>query len=114
MLCNKDANVGGNCDVVVDFSSRLKVGWLTVEETRRNVHRGPQGGYAELASFGHVDQKETLMLKNLIKLVKDEDGITAMEYGLLAAAIAGVLILVAFFFSNRLGNAINNVSAHIN
>lgn len=53
------------------------------------------------------------MLKNLIKLVKDEDGITAMEYGLLAAAIAGVLILVAFFFSNRLGNAINNVSVHI-
>ena len=39
------------------------------------------------------------MLKNLIKLVKDEDGITAMEYGLLAAAIAGVLILVAFFRS---------------
>jgi Flp pilus assembly pilin Flp len=54
------------------------------------------------------------MLKNLIRLVKDEEGITAMEYGLLAAAIAGVLILVAFFFSNRLGNAINNVSAHIN
>jgi Flp pilus assembly pilin Flp len=54
------------------------------------------------------------MFKNLIKLVKDEEGASAMEYGLLAAAIAGVLILVAFFFSARIGNAINNVSAHIN
>jgi len=37
-----------------------------------------------------------------------------MEYGLLAAAIAGVLIIVAFFFGNRLGNQINRISVHIN
>ncbi|HMF39113.1 MAG TPA: Flp family type IVb pilin [Polyangia bacterium] len=50
----------------------------------------------------------------LIKLLNDEQGITAMEYGLLAAAIAGVLIIVAFFFGNRLGNQINRISVHIN
>ena len=50
----------------------------------------------------------------LIKLLKDDEGITALEYGLLAAAIAGVLIIVAYFFGNRLGNQINRVSAHIN
>ena len=49
----------------------------------------------------------------LIKLLKDEDGITALEYGLLAAAIAGVLIIVAYFFGNRLGNQINRVAVHI-
>ena len=46
-------------------------------------------------------------------MLKDEEGITAMEYGLLAAAIAGVLILVAFFFGARLGNVINKVAVHI-
>ena len=50
----------------------------------------------------------------LIKLLKDEEGITALEYGLLAAAIAGVLIIVAYFFGNRLGNQINRVAVHIN
>jgi len=50
---------------------------------------------------------------DLIKLLEDDEGIVALEYGLLAAAIVGVLIIVAFFFGNRLGNAINKVSVHI-
>jgi Flp pilus assembly pilin Flp len=50
---------------------------------------------------------------SLNRLLNDEDGITAMEYGLLAAAIAGVLIVVAFFYGNRLGNSINRVAMHI-
>ena len=29
------------------------------------------------------------MLKNLIKLLEDEEGATALEYGLMAAAVAG-------------------------
>jgi Flp pilus assembly pilin Flp len=49
----------------------------------------------------------------LKKLFEDEEGITALEYGLLAAAIAGVLIVVAYFFGNRLGNQINRVAVHI-
>jgi Flp pilus assembly pilin Flp len=49
----------------------------------------------------------------MLALLNDEDGITAMEYGLLAAAIAGVLIVVAYFFGSRLGNQINRVAVHI-
>lgn len=52
-------------------------------------------------------------MKNLTRLLADEAAVTAMEYGLLAAAIAGVLILVAYFFANQLGNAINNVAVHM-
>ena len=52
-------------------------------------------------------------MKNLIRLLADEEAVTAMEYGLLAAAIAGVLIVVMYFFANQLGNAINNVAVHI-
>ena len=33
------------------------------------------------------------MLKNIRKLLKDEEGATALEYGLRAAAVAGVLIV---------------------
>jgi pilus assembly protein Flp/PilA len=53
-------------------------------------------------------------MKNLMKLFKDEEGATAVEYGLLVAAVAAVLITVAFFFMNRVGNAMNNAASHIN
>jgi pilus assembly protein Flp/PilA len=53
------------------------------------------------------------MWKDLIKLLRDEEGATALEYGLMAAAVAGVLIVVAYFLGNRVGNSINNVAIHI-
>jgi pilus assembly protein Flp/PilA len=52
-------------------------------------------------------------MKNLLKLWNDDNGITAMEYGLLAAAIAAVLIVVSAFLGNRIGNVINKVATHI-
>jgi pilus assembly protein Flp/PilA len=59
-------------------------------------------------------QKEIIMVKNLIKLFKDEEGATALEYALMAAAVAGVIIVVAFLLGGKVYNAINNVAAHIN
>jgi pilus assembly protein Flp/PilA len=53
------------------------------------------------------------MLKNLIKLFKDEEGATALEYGLMAAAVAGVLIIAAYFLGGRVSNQLNNVAAHL-
>jgi pilus assembly protein Flp/PilA len=53
------------------------------------------------------------MLKTIRKLLKDEEGATALEYGLMAAAVAGVLIVVAYFLGNRIGNTLNNVSQHM-
>ena len=53
---------------------------------------------------GAESQKEITMLKNLIKLLKDEEGATALEYGLMAAAVAGVLIVVAYFLGGRVSN----------
>jgi len=52
------------------------------------------------------------MRKYLFKLWRDEEGATAMEYGLMAAAVAGVLIVVAYFLGNRVGNTLNNVAQH--
>jgi pilus assembly protein Flp/PilA len=47
-------------------------------------------------------------------LLLDEDGATALEYGLMAAAIAGVLMIVAFLLGRNAYNVINKVAAHLN
>lgn len=51
------------------------------------------------------------MLKNVIKLFKDEEGATAVEYGLIVAAIAGVIIAVVFVLGNKAKSAFNNVQS---
>jgi len=53
------------------------------------------------------------MLKNLKKLIKDEDGATAVEYGLIVAAIAGLIIVVVFLLGNKVNNQFNNVAQHL-
>jgi len=58
--------------------------------------------------------KENPMLKNLKKLIKDEEGATAVEYGLIVAAIAGLIIVVVFLLGNKVNNAFSNVAQHIN
>jgi pilus assembly protein Flp/PilA len=50
------------------------------------------------------------MLRNLKKLWKDEQGATAVEYGLIVAAIAGLIIVVVFVLGNKVKNAFNNVA----
>lgn len=52
------------------------------------------------------------MLNELRRLVPDEEGATALEYGLMAAAVAGVLIVAAFFLGGRVGRQLNNVAQH--
>jgi pilus assembly protein Flp/PilA len=54
-----------------------------------------------------------LMLNNLAMLIEDEEGATALEYGLMAAAVAGVLIIVAYFLGARVSNSLNNVAQHV-
>jgi pilus assembly protein Flp/PilA len=57
--------------------------------------------------------KEKPMLKNLKNLIKDEEGATAVEYGLIVAAIAGLIIVVVFLLGNKVNNAFSNVAAHM-
>jgi pilus assembly protein Flp/PilA len=54
--------------------------------------------------------RRTPMLKNLTKLWKDEQGATAVEYGLLVAAIAGVIITIVV----KLGGTINTKFTAVN
>jgi pilus assembly protein Flp/PilA len=54
---------------------------------------------------------ETPMLKNALKLFKDEEGATAVEYGLIVAAIAGVIIAVVMMLGKKINNQFNNVQS---
>ena len=53
------------------------------------------------------------MYANLRALLKDEGGATAVEYGLIVAAIAGLIIVVVFLLGKKVNNAFNNVAAHM-
>ena len=47
------------------------------------------------------------------ELLRDEDGATALEYGLIAAAISGVIITVVYLLGNKLNNNFNRLATHI-
>lgn len=49
------------------------------------------------------------MLEKLKNLIKDEEAPTAVEYALMLAAIAGVIIGVVFLLGNRVNNVFTKV-----
>ena len=46
-------------------------------------------------------------------LLGDDSGATAVEYGLIVAAIAGLIIVVVFLLGKKVNNAFSNVSSHM-
>jgi len=52
-------------------------------------------------------------MKKLIKFLKDEEGVSAIEYGLIAAAIAAVIILVVYAVGNKVNNAFEKVNSNL-
>jgi pilus assembly protein Flp/PilA len=51
------------------------------------------------------------MINNLIRLWKDEQGATAVEYGLIVAAIAMTVVVVFMLIGNKANNTLINVAA---
>jgi pilus assembly protein Flp/PilA len=51
------------------------------------------------------------MLTQLKKLWKDEEGATAVEYGLMVAAIAAVIVVVVFNLGKKVNGAFTTVEA---
>jgi len=49
-------------------------------------------------------------MRRLLQLWRDEEGPTAVEYALMAAAIAGVIVAVVFFFGGKTKNTFQNVA----
>jgi len=53
------------------------------------------------------------MFGNVKALLEDESGATAVEYGLIVAAIAGLIVVVVFTLGKKVNNAFNNIAAHM-
>jgi pilus assembly protein Flp/PilA len=49
-------------------------------------------------------------MKAIVRLLRDETGATAVEYGLIVAAIAGLIVMVVFVLGNKINNAFSNVA----
>ncbi len=49
------------------------------------------------------------MLTTISKLWKDEEGATAVEYGLMVAAIAAVIVIVVFTLGGKVSGAFQKV-----
>lgn len=53
------------------------------------------------------------MAKTFGRLVRDESGATAVEYGLLVAAVAAVIVVVLFSIGTKINNAFAKVNAKL-
>lgn len=53
------------------------------------------------------------MLKNLAALVKDEEGATMVEYGIMVALIAAVCIVLISTLGGKVSTAFNSVNTNI-
>ena len=54
------------------------------------------------------------MVKKLLDFFKDEEGATAVEYGIMVAAIAAVIITIVIAVGQSTNDAFNKVNAGMN
>lgn len=50
------------------------------------------------------------MIKKLINFFKDEEGATAVEYGIMVAAIAAIIVAVVYQVGIKVNNAFTTVN----
>ena len=53
------------------------------------------------------------MVKHIVRFMKEEDGATAVEYGLMVALIAAVIVGTVTLLGTRVNTAFGTVSAAI-
>ena len=53
------------------------------------------------------------MLKSLVRFIKDEEAPTAVEYGIMVAGIAVVIIAVVFLLGTNVSNVLHHTAKHI-
>jgi len=53
------------------------------------------------------------MLKSLVRFIKDEEAPTAVEYGIMVAGIAVVIIAVVFLLGTNVEKVLNHATRHI-
>jgi len=53
-------------------------------------------------------------MKALARLAKDESGATAVEYGLIVAAIAAIIAVIVFVVGRKVSNGFQKVNSAMN
>ena len=53
------------------------------------------------------------MIKNIMNFFKDEEGATAVEYGIMVAAIAAVIITVVYSIGGKVNAAFTKVDTNL-
>ena len=51
------------------------------------------------------------MFKPIIQFIKDQEGTTVLEYGLMAALLAGVIVTAVQTLGTTVSNTFNNLAA---
>jgi pilus assembly protein Flp/PilA len=63
-----------------------------------------------VSALSQAKNKEQRM-RALLHLLRDDQGATAVEYGLIVAAIAGLIIAVVFVLGGKISNTFNNIQS---
>jgi pilus assembly protein Flp/PilA len=53
-------------------------------------------------------------MDKLIRFFKEEEGATAVEYGVMVAAIVAAIIIIVFSIGTKISSAFQNVSTELN
>lgn len=70
-------------------------------------------GRDKRSGWGIEDYDQETTMKFIKKLIRNEEGATAIEYGLIAALIAVAAITAMQSLGNNLGNTFNEVSTNM-
>jgi pilus assembly protein Flp/PilA len=61
----------------------------------------------------HTNEKGELKMKKLINFFKDEEGATAVEYGIMVAAIAAVIVGVVYTLGENVKTGFDTVNTEM-
>lgn len=88
---------------MVSIRGKLDTSWVGAMCRHLTPKRVPEG-------------KEPQMLKYIQNIIakRDEDGASAVEYGLLVAAIAAVIVIIVFLLGGLIKDAFNGTCDAIN
>jgi pilus assembly protein Flp/PilA len=64
-------------------------------------------------TFESSDRRRLEMLKGLVRFIKDEEAPTAVEYGIMVAGIAVVIIAVVFLLGTNVQKVLHHTAQHI-
>ena len=71
------------------------------------------GAYSMTLGSPKALGSEVIVMAWIKKFLKDEEGVTAIEYGLIAALIALAIIVAVGLVGTGLNTAFNNVATHL-